>query len=110
MAKSVTLAKSRRFWPTQGEAKEHFSLMLSRYKVRQSVGPGEDHDDLLALLEIYDKSGAKRGAGVESFFLDRDREHGGATTCFYVKRVDGTDIDFSVHKAVAYISQLQAKK
>lgn len=110
MAKSVTLEKSKRFWRTQGDAKEHFKKMLSRYQVGQSVSPGGDHDDLSALLEIYDTTGEKRGTGVDSFFLDRDREHGGTTNCFYVRRVDGTEIDFSVHKAVAYASQVQAKK
>ena len=110
MAKSLRLIKSGRFWPTQRDAKEHFSLMLSRYKIGQSVGTGPDHDALAELLEIYDDTGDKRGSGVESFFVDRDREHGATTNCFYVKRTDGSEIDFSVYKAVAYASQIQARK
>lgn len=110
MAKSVTLEKVGRFWKTQSAAKEHFLEMLSRYQVGQSVEVKEDHDDLVALLDLYDTTGIKRGVGVESFFVAKDIDHGGNTTCFHVKRVDGTTIDFSLHKAVARISQAQAKK
>lgn len=110
MTKSVTLAKAGRFWPTQKKAKAHFSQMLSKYKIGQHVELDQDHNDLAALLEIYDTTGAKRGVGVQSFFLDRDRENGGATNCFHVKRVDGTEIDFSVHRAVEYTSKIQAEK
>lgn len=110
MAKSVTLEKRGHHWKTQALAKDHFAKILHRYKRKQSVPPGCDHDDLLALLEIYDVTGAKRGSGVASFFLDADREHGGTTDCFYVKRTDGSSEDFSVYKAVIYASQIQSKK
>ncbi|MEG1129621.1 MAG: DUF3223 domain-containing protein [Comamonas sp.] len=110
MAKSVTLEKRGLHWKTQTLAREHFVKMLHRYKRKQAVLPGSDHDDLLALLEIYDVSGTKRGSGVASFFLDADREYGGTTDCFYVKRTDGSSEDFSVHKAVIYTSQIQNKK
>ncbi|WP_416208686.1 DUF3223 domain-containing protein [Acidovorax sp.] len=110
MAKSVTLTKSGRHWNTQTEARAHFSEMLGRYRKGQAVPIGKDHDDLLALLEIYDVSGSKRGCGVASFFLDEDREHEGNTNCFYVRRTDGSSEDFSVHKAAIFVSKLQSKK
>lgn len=110
MAKSVTLAKAGRQWKTQTEARAHFSAMLKRYKRGQQVPPGADHDDLAALLELYDVSGAKRGQGIASFFLERDVEHGGMNDCFYVRRSDGTHIDFSVYKAVSFVSQMQSAK
>lgn len=107
-AKSVTLKKAGRSWPTQANARKHFSQMLTKYTLGQRVTEEADHNDLLALLEIYDTSGSKRGAGVEYFFLDRDRENRGPTNCFYVKRSDGTEMDFSVHKAIVYASKIQA--
>lgn len=108
MAKSVTLAKAGRHWKTQTEARAHFSAMLKRYKRGQQVPPGADHNDLAALLELYDETGEKRGSGIASFFLERDIEHGGMNDCFYVKRTDGSQIDFSIHKAVSYVSQKQS--
>lgn len=110
MAKSVTLDRRNLHWKTQSLAKDHFSAILHRYKRGQVVPPGDDHEDLLALLEIYDVSGAKRGPGVASFFLDADRDHPGNTDCFFVKRVDGSSEDFSIYKAVIFASQSQAKK
>lgn len=110
MAKSVTL-KNGRVWRTQDLARKHFSDMLHRYKRGQNVVLGsQDHDDLLALLEIYDTDGSKAGQGIASFFLDADHAHPGNTSCFYVKRIDGTSEDFSVYSAVKYVSQIQNQK
>lgn len=108
MAKPVTLIKSGRRWETQDSAKKHFVSLLNSYKRGQTVPQGSDHNDLLALLEIYDLSGAKRGSGVASFYLDAaPSEHQGNTSCFYVKRTDGSTEDFSVHQAVKFASQIQ---
>lgn len=110
MTKSVSIEKRGHHWKTQTLARAHYTEILHAYKRGQVVPAGSHHEDLLALLEIYDISGAKRGFGVASFFLDADRDHGGNTDCFYVKRTDGSSEDFSVHKAVIYASQIQSKK
>ncbi|MBS7778511.1 DCL family protein [Acidovorax sp. CCYZU-2555] len=107
MAKSVTLEKCERHWNTQSLARDHFVQMLHRYARGQTVAHGSDHNELLALLEIYDTDRTKRGCGVASFFLDADRDHPGNTNCFYILRTDGSSEDFSVHKAVKHVSQLQ---
>lgn len=107
MAKSVTLKQCGRHWDTQSKAIAHYVEMLNRYKRKQAVQYGSDHNDLLALLEIYDTDGKKCGCGVSSFFLDADRDHPGNTNCFYVLRADGSSEDFSVYQAVRYVSRVQ---
>ena len=109
MAKPVILSNGRS-WKTQLAAKEHFKAMLHRYSDGDEVPTSSpDHSDLLALLEKYD-SGAKPGEekcgeGVLSFFKARDVENGGTTSCFYVKRLGRTPIDFSVYKAIEFASK-----
>lgn len=103
MAKPVQLANGRS-WQTQSAAKAHFKEILNRHIDEQRVTATTDHNDLLALLEAYDheipEHAKKSGLGVDHFFRDRDQEHGGLTSCFYVKRSDGTAIDFSYLRAV----------
>ena len=109
MAKPVTLNNGK-FWPTQTAAKAHFRAMLGKYANGQSVVDSADHDDLLALVEIYDGAlksphETKAGPGIRRFFRDADRDHPGTTDCFFIERIDGSKIDFSFHKAIRVASQ-----
>jgi hypothetical protein len=104
VVKPVTLP-SGRHWKTRTLALEHFKAMLSRYELDESILPGADHDDLLALLQYYDRElppGAptKLGAGVERFSKGRAGGDGYSTVCFFVHRVDGTADDFSYIRAI----------
>ena len=109
MAKSVQLGNGRN-WVTQTEAKHHFKQMLSRYSNGERVLNKDDHSDLLALLEIYDREiqsigKTKIGCGVELFLRDRDADHPGNTACFFIHRIDGTKVDFSYLRAVESASR-----
>lgn len=104
MAKPVILPNGRQ-WPTRTIAIEHFTQMLGRYSLDESVPPGADYDDLIALLRHYDRdvvSGAptKIGAGVDRFAKGQKRGEGFTTECFFVHRVDGSFDDFSFIKAI----------
>lgn len=106
MTKTVSLPNGRT-WRPQSAALGHFKDMLNRYADGQRVTDQQDHDDLLALLTVYDAAPGlaetKIGAGVSYFYrdIDQDNAHDGPqTSCFYVMRVDGTAIDFSTRKAV----------
>lgn len=103
MAKPVQLS-NRRSWQTQSAAKAYFKEILNRHVDGQRVTAPADYNDLLALLEAYDhempEHAKKSGLGVDHFFRGRDQEHNGLTSCFYVKRSDGTSIDFSYLRAV----------
>ena len=103
MAKPVQLSNGR-LWQTQSAAKAHFKEILNRHVDGQRVTAPADHSDLLALLEAYDheipEHAKKSGSGVDHFIRDRDQEHNGLTSCFYIKRTDDTSIDFSYLRAV----------
>jgi hypothetical protein len=108
MAKPVQLTNGRS-WGTQSAAKTHFKDILNRHADGQLVTDPVDHSDLLALLEAYDRDmsreARKSGTGVDHFFRDRDQEHNGLTSCFYVRRADGSSIDFSYLRAVETASR-----
>lgn len=108
MAKKVDLGNGR-IWATQKSAKEHFKEILSRYKNGETVSDAKDHADLVALIASYDRGvdleAQKAGVGILNFFRGTDVEHFGLNDCFFVRRLDGSVIDFSFHKAVTFASR-----
>lgn len=104
MAKPLTLANGRQ-WSTRAAALAHFKDMLARHKLDEVVAKGTDHDDLLALLQHYDRDLTPRqptkiGAGVDYFSKGQARGEGFTNECFFVHRVDDTLDNFSCIKAV----------
>lgn len=103
MAKSIDLPNGRS-WKTQRAALEHFRTMLGRYGDNAMIEDREDHDDLVALLERYDSvvtdSPSKIGSGVDGFMRRRNVGEGYSTPGFWVRRVDGSETDFSYIWAV----------
>lgn len=103
MAKSVELFNGRT-WKTQWAALKHFKEMLARYADEQEVSDMQDHDDLAALLGRYDEvitdGLAKVGAGIDYFFRRRNKGEGWSSPSFWVRRIDGTETDFSYIQAV----------
>jgi hypothetical protein len=99
----VTLSNGRT-WPTQGAALAHFKAMLARYRDEEAIEDRADHEDLTALLERYDAvivdSPSKIGKGVESFLRRRNNGEYYSTSGFWVRRVDGSETDFSYIAAV----------
>lgn len=108
MAKSVHLSNGK-FWATQTAAKEHFKAILNGLLDGGRVTNPSDQSDLAALLQEYDRDmpqeSTKAGQGIAYFFRDRDKEHNGLTSCFYVYRVDDTAIDFSYIRAIEVASR-----
>jgi hypothetical protein len=104
MAKAVTLTNGRT-WATRTAAIDHFTEMLSRYKHKEVLQPGADHEDLLALLYYYDRTldpnaSTKVGAGVAYFAKGLAHGEGFTSACFHVHRLDGSFDDFSFIKAI----------
>lgn len=104
MAKPVNLSNGRS-WKTRKDAIEHFKNMLARYSDGDRIDGPSDHDDLRALLELYDSDVApggetKAGGGVDHFTRQRNADEGWSTSGFHVHRTDGTSIDFSFYRAV----------
>ncbi|MDE2473131.1 MAG: DCL family protein, partial [Bradyrhizobium sp.] len=102
MAKSVSLPNGR-FWKAQTAALDHFKNMLRRHVDEQTVEDYLDHDDLVALLERYDAvivdAPAKIGRGIDYFFRRQNVGEGFSTPGFWVRRIDGSETDFSYIQA-----------
>jgi Protein of unknown function (DUF3223) len=104
MVKSVHLPNGRQ-WRTRSEALAHFKQMLARYSNGELVSATSDHDDLCALLALYDSVLApgeptKAGARISHFSREQNAGEGWTTDGFHVHRIDGTSIDFSYISAV----------
>lgn len=104
MVKPVQLSNGRQ-WRTQKDALQHFKLMLARYANGDKISELADHEDLGALIALYDSVLApgevtKAGAGIEYFTRERNVGDGWSTDCFHVHRADGTSVDFSYISAV----------
>lgn len=88
--------------------------MLSRYGDEEAIEDRADHDDLIALLECYDSvivdGPSKIGGGVGSFFRRRNTGEGYSTPGFWVRRVDGSETDFSYLAAVRGVPKSNAQE
>lgn len=106
MARSVPISlPNGKRWIRKGDAVEHFKSMLARYMVGDRIDSATDHDDLAALLHVYDSAlgpgePTKTGSGIAFFEKGLDLDHPGNTVCFFVIRTDGTRIDFSTRRAL----------
>lgn len=104
MAKKPVRLPNGKAWSTQTEALAHFRSMLHRYADNACLEDRADHDDLVALLERYDgvisDGPSKIGPGIDSFFRRRNIGENYSTPGFWVRRVDGTETDFSFPAAV----------
>lgn len=105
MPKKPFMLPNGRSWSSRQEAIAHFTEMLGRYSLDQTVTSASDFDDLVALLKHYDRDvpasrETKLGPGVERFAKGHKRGDGFTTVCFFVHRIDGSFDDFSFIKAV----------
>jgi hypothetical protein len=103
MAKKVQLSNGR-VWNAQNAALKHFKDMLGHYADNDVVEDRQDHEDLVALLERHDEHIAetptKIGCGIELFFRRRNVGERYSTPGFWVRRIDGSETDFSYIAAV----------
>ncbi|WPG40874.1 DUF3223 domain-containing protein [Variovorax sp. EBFNA2] len=104
MIKPVLLANGRR-WRSRAEALEHFKQILAQYGNGDRISDSSHHDDLCALLTMYDSSvmpgfPTKTGSGISHFSRQRNADYRWSTIGFHVHRTDGTSVDFSYAKAV----------
>ena len=78
---------------TKKAATEYFRGMLHRYWLDDERVNDADALSLDALLRWHPEAEEKRGVGVSYFFVQSSGAW--STPCFFIRRVDGTEIDFS---------------
>lgn len=75
------------------EATQFFKSMLERYNDGDTISSEEDDNLLFDLIQRHPEVNEKIGVGVECFF--RDISPNFPTSCFHIKRKDGTTTDIS---------------
>lgn len=113
MAKGVTLSNGRS-WPSQKDATEHFRQIRNRHADGVPIDSAQDHDDLLALLVRYDaahgEEEAKIGVGIDTFEVRTNFGSGGPTRGFWLRRLDGSETDFSFPWAIRGIPKPESQE
>lgn len=88
-----------RHFPRQSDALKFFSAMLARYRMGEVV-TGEDDLLVRALLSRHENLKEKTGGGVEAIVVMMSPE---GSSCFGVRRSDGTEVDFSFRRCITQI-------
>jgi Protein of unknown function (DUF3223) len=103
MAKQFAVFYGRAF-RTKGEARKFFSVLLQTGPLETPISDESEHQMLLSLLGHHPEREEKFGAGVAHFFRRINRHPVKETRGFWVKRVDGTEEDFSYPKCLDGVS------
>jgi hypothetical protein len=91
-----SLAVGSKTFDSKKEALLFCAEILERYGDEARIDE-EDSRFLQALLERHPEAQQKIGSGVAHFFKAKAK---GGTSCFYLKRTDGTSDDFSFKRCV----------
>ena len=76
----------------KGDASKWFKELLNSRAYGERI-EGADHEMLMGLLMRHPDLEEKVGCGVDFFFVDKSP--GFSTPCFWIKRKDGSTVDFS---------------
>ena len=79
---------------TKKEAKEFFKEMLNKYDDGDTVSSLDDDNILFDLIQRHPEVKEKVGTGINYFYRDISPNH--PTSCFHIKRNDGSNTDFSI--------------
>lgn len=86
------------------DAKDYFSEMIDRYRKNQDV-IGEDAEILYRLIERHPGRDQKVGVGIAGFYRGEPPDAGHRFNsqkdrCFWIRRTDGSETDFSFHTCI----------
>lgn len=96
MAKAQPVQISHLKFTKKSDALKHLKSILNSYKPEELVS-AEHAEFLLAALQRHPEATEKIGAGVRGFFVRR-ADYG--TKCFWIRRVDGSEVRFSYKSCV----------
>jgi len=86
-----------RQFSTKTEAISFFKEMLESYNDRDTVSSIDDNI-LFDLIQRHPEVEEKVGTGIDSFYRDISPNH--PTSCFHIKRNDGSTTDFSIKTCI----------
>lgn len=96
MPKAIITNIGSEEFKSEKAAKAFFSKMLGKYTDKQTITDKEDRDLLVELVKRHPSASEKIGCGIAGFFRDKAEE---GTSCFYIKRIDGSHEHFSIKTA-----------
>ena len=114
MPKKPLVLPNGKAFSSRGAAHTYFLDMRMSDALNTPVANPADHEDLIALLERYDEAildgPSKTGKGIAHFETRMNRTNGGTNIGFWAVRVDNSETDFSIIKAVAGKGSTEAQQ
>lgn len=86
-------------FPSKSAAKAEIQRILHSYQRKDAVEDEQHVAILLDLVQRHPQADEKIGAGIVSFYVDKAPDW--QTSCFYLRRVDGTITHFSFPEALS---------
>ena len=83
---------------TKKEATQFFKEMLENYNDGDTVSSIDDDNILFDLIQRHPEVNEKVGIGINYFYRDQSPDH--PTSCFHIKRNDGSSTDFSIKTCI----------
>jgi hypothetical protein len=98
MGRSIPVTLGRYTYPSKSAADEALRALRDKHLAGDPILEEDDVELLRAVVAAHPEAAEKIGAGIAGFFVARAPDH--PTYCFYLKRSDGTVIDFSWKEAL----------
>jgi hypothetical protein len=96
MARAQPVSIAGIYFPKKSDALAHLRGILYRFEFEERIS-GVDEEFLKAAIERHPDCLEKVGVGIKHFFVGRG-DFG--TRCFWIRRVDGTQVRFSFKSCV----------
>ncbi len=93
MAQRQTIIIGKEVFKTKAESKDFVKGILNKYELQDSLAP-TDFQFICELLKRHPEYDDKIGVGIKEIVIRLDG-YWGKTRCFHIKRIDGTETDFS---------------
>jgi hypothetical protein len=98
MGRSAPVTLGRFTFNSKTAAKDALRSIRDAVADRQPIHDEDAVDILLGVLAAHPQAAQKVGAGIAGFFAARSPDY--PTRCFYLRRVDGSETDFSWNEAI----------
>ena len=97
MASQPIILQHRQF-SSKKDATEFFKNMLDSYNDGDIISSVDDDNLLFDLIQRHPEVETKIGVGIENFYRVKSQNH--PTSCFHIKRTDGSTTDFSYSSCI----------
>lgn len=104
MGRSSPVTLGRFTFKSKTAAKDALRSIRDAVEDRQLILDDDAVDLLLGVVAAHPQASQKVGVGIAGFFVARSPDY--STRCFYLRRVDGSETDFSWNEAMSPTSPI----